>query len=117
MTSIADYNAAQASAMDEKTLQENVVDALKRYRWRYVHFLPATNEKGRWRTPYQGDDGFVDFIAIRGNRALAFELKSQSGAFRKGQQEWIDGFAMTAVEVYVWRPFDLISGEIYRVLA
>lgn len=54
----------------------------------------------------RSDPGFPDCVMVREDRIIMAELKldrdySQPSA---DQQAWLDGLAMTCVEVYLWRP-------------
>ncbi len=79
-----------------------------------------------WRTAIQGDAGFPDIVAVRGDRMLFAELKAEKGKLSAEQEEWIATLKASATwlsgsrarwhpQVYVWRP----QGwpEIERVLA
>lgn len=133
-----------APMMTEAQLQTTVEGLLRFYGWRYFHApdnRPVQARSGR-RYVQKVTPGFPDIIALRnlpgyGAEMLVAELKKQSGRYGDGQQEWLDAFEalMTAVQasgkaasheieirdlpgvgVYTWRPADLISGEIDRVL-
>jgi hypothetical protein len=51
-----------------------------------------------------GGAGFVDVVAVRGNRLLLIELKSARGKLTAAQRQWQAALRLTAAEVYVWRP-------------
>lgn len=104
----------------EAEFQNLVVDLARHHRWRIVHFRPARTEKG-WRTPIQGDAGFVDLVMARDGHVIFAELKAQTGRLTGDQKEW--GFALTSYgepgcdpshHYFVWRPSDL--DEIKEVL-
>lgn len=93
--------------MTEKTLQECVRRLAKLRSWLYYHthrsqFSPA---------------GFPDVIAIKGDRLVVAELKSDKGKVSPEQQEWLEAFARCGVEVHIWRPSDWQDGTIEAVLA
>ena len=47
--------------MNEAQFTARVIDTARPYGWLVTHFRPAKTEKG-WRTPLQGDSGFVDLV-------------------------------------------------------
>ena len=54
--------------------------------------------------------GFPDYIAIRGNRLLVIEIKSEKGEPTLEQEEWLDKFLGCGnTFVYLWRPSDYES--------
>ena len=61
------------------------------------------------------DAGFPDLFMVRGNRAIAAELKAMNGRLSDGQKEWQARFVCTPVEYHCWRPSD--EDEVRRVLA
>ena len=76
--------------------------------WTWKHDLPAMRQSGRWATPFRGKPGFPDYIAVRGDRIVCAELKSDKGRIRPGQKEWLGALEGTGkVEVYLWRPADI----------
>lgn len=114
-------NAAQtvlAKTMTEAALQSCVMDCAKLTGWRRIHFLPALDDRGRWRTPLDGDPGWPDVVLARPGRLVIAELKSHGGVVEPDQQTWLTllGTVGGAVSVYVWRPADWIDGTIRRVL-
>lgn len=93
--------------------------ACARYRqWRTIHVRPArrgVDQEGRqrWETPVQGDgNGWPDIFAVRGDRAVAAELKVRPATSREGRPKpeqtiWLARLAeVPGIECYVWRPGD-----------
>lgn len=100
--------------MSEREWQDQVIDLMHVFGWRVAHFRPAKTERG-WRTPVQADgQGFPDLIAARGNRLLAVELKAEKGKLSPQQAVWVESFAQTPAEVYVWRPSEFET--VHRIL-
>jgi len=76
--------------------------------WRVHHTRPAWTGKG-WRTPIQGDPGFLDLVLVRKRgkrvRVIIAELKSDKGRVTDDQREWLGLLeGCKGVEVYLWRP-------------
>jgi hypothetical protein len=57
--------------------------------WRHVHFRPARNAAGEWRTPFSGDRGFPDVVLARSGEVYLFELKAKGDRLREGQADWL----------------------------
>lgn len=109
-----------ARTMPEKTLQERVRQMAALFGWRYYHTHRSQHSPA----------GFPDVVAIRGHRLLFAELKTERGRLSEPQQRWLDDLQALAevvlifqsapgsspIEVYTWRPSDLLSGAIEAVL-
>lgn len=86
---------------------ETVLDYAALRGWRRHHTRPARTSKG-WRTPIQGDDGFVDLVFARSGRVVFAEMKSPGEKLSDGQRAWqaelpsVPGVA----ERYVWQAKD-----------
>jgi hypothetical protein len=65
-----------------------------------------------WRTPLSGSPGFPDVVAVKGERVLFLELKSQNGKLRDEQRHWLSALGAAGAEVHCWKPDDwpLIEG-------
>ena len=105
--STAEYNDMVATDMLERVLQERVRQLLQLHGWRHYHTHLAKHSPA----------GFPDVCAIRGNRLLFAELKREKGKTTPAQDAWLaDLRALPGIEVYVWRPLQLLNGEIADVL-
>lgn len=117
---------AMAHATSEDDLKDTILDLCRLFGWRVHHDRPARTEKG-WRTAIQGDAGFPDLCMARNGRVIFAELKSERGAVRPGQDEWLAALGYSHLgedgqtvdpdrnpEVYLWRPSDL--SEIVEIL-
>src|SRR3990167_3692834 len=102
------YDPIKAVTEAEFALQ--VEQLFNLFHWHWAHFRPARTEQG-WRTPVAGmGKGFPDYIAIRGNRLLVIEIKSEKGEPTLEQEEWLDKFLGGGnTFVYLWRPSDYES--------
>ena len=83
--------------MLEKDFQSAVIELAKWQHWRWYHTRDSR------RSP----SGFSDLIMLRGQRAIAAELKTAAGIVSTEQQQWLDAFALAGIEAYIWRPDDL----------
>lgn len=92
--------------MNERALQDAVVEMARWGGWRCVHFRAGQMSNGRWVTPMQGDAGFPDLVLCRGRRLLFVELKSQTGKLEPAQIAWRDVLLGAGQEWYCWRPTD-----------
>src|SRR5262249_3240873 len=113
--------------MDERDLQNTIIDMAQLYGWLRHHDLPARTNKG-FRTPIQGDPGFPDLVLLRGAsvgggrpgrppRLLFVELKAKRGRLTDGQRQWMEALMQIPfVEVLTWTPDDLTSGRIEKAL-
>lgn len=101
-------------------LQRQITDLAKLLGWQWVHFRPAQTNRG-WRTPVEGPlgHGWPDLVLVHpGRRRLLFvEVKRELGDDLTYEQEFVHGQLLAAgQEVRVWRPSDMTSGRIQRVL-
>jgi hypothetical protein len=88
--------------MTEDDFVRRIIDTAHLYHWKVTHFRPARTERG-WRTPVQGDAGFVDLVLAKAGQVLLVEVKTDRGRVRPDQLEW----AMEIGPSYrLWRPAD-----------
>lgn len=100
--------AVQGLTLTEDELLHAVVQYAQLRRCLVSHFRPARTATG-WRTPIQGDQGFVDVVVAKAGRVLFAELKSQRGRTTPQQDAWV-----AAVGGRVWRPQHWFDGTIRR---
>ena len=111
--SLAEYAALLAAAMPERGrngLQERVRRLVDRLR-----SMGLEIERYHTWNSRRSEPGFPDEVIVlpRTGRLIVAELKSEKGRVSKNQQRWLDAFAtIPGAEVFVWRPRDLLSGEI-----
>mgnify|MGYP003632809887 CR=1 FL=1 len=96
-----------ALAVSERSFQTAVVELCQLLDWRVFHPLPATNQRGQWRTFTQGHPGFPDLTLSHRTRGfLMVELKSDTGRLSEAQKLWRDSLQASGVEWHLWRPSD-----------
>lgn len=97
-----------ARSMSEAELQSAVIARARALGWRWYHTHDSRRSPG----------GFPDLVLVNAarGRLIFAELKREGGRFRPGQEEWLSDLRRAHGGVYVWRPSDLLIGEIDRVL-
>lgn len=105
-----EYRAYTSGVMTEDELLSVVIGTARTGGWLVHH----TRNSRRGVT--QGDVGLPDVIAVRSPRLVVAELKKKDGRVTRAQQEWLDRFAQSGAEAYVWRPADWADGTIERIL-
>ena len=99
-----------ASAMSEKELSANVVDAALKLGWLCYHTYDS-----RKSAP-----GFPDLVLLRRDRLVFIELKTERARTSPAQEEWLRGLASLhgdgRPECYLWRPADWLNETIMGVL-
>ncbi len=101
-------------ALTEAEFQDAVISAAKIHGWRLVHFETIKDQRDRWRTPFQGDAGFVDLVLVHGKRGIVIfaELKAENGRMGPGQADWHNALKQVefgspgTVFARIWRPSD-----------
>ncbi len=79
----------------EKQWQQRVEGVLRQYGFLVFHTL-----RSKGSTP-----GFPDICAVKGERLLFIELKTEKGKLSEHQRTWLDALAaVPCAEVHVWRP-------------
>lgn len=94
----------------ESEFQRAVIEVARLAGYRVAHFRAAMSANGRWMTPVQADGaGFPDLVLAKPGRLIFAELKSKAGKLSEGQQVWLNALQSAGVEVYVWRPSDMVE--------
>lgn len=97
-------NAETVRMSSEKVFMAQVRDLLKACGWRHYHTHDSRKSQA----------GFPDIVAVRGNRLIFAELKTEKGILTADQMNWRDDLVAAGVPMYVWRPSDW--AEIVKVL-
>lgn len=106
--------------MNEKQLQQAVLDCATALGWRHFHTFDSR----------RSDPGFPDLVLARvPDRLLFVELKSETGRMSREQAEWISDLLIIALSidaqfddgygpmhVQVWTPEQWDDGTIERAL-
>lgn len=87
-------------------LASHLVALARQCGWLAVHFRPAF-ERGKWRTPFDGDAGFPDVTVARAGELHMWECKRQLEKVPADQQAWLDVLVAAGAEARVVRPSDL----------
>ena len=91
----------------EKGFQQTVIELAHLYKWRVAHFRSAQTVNG-WRTPVAADGaGFPDLFMVKGDKAIAMELKVGYNKTSEKQDEWLDALDKAGIPSYVLRPDDM----------
>jgi VRR-NUC domain len=89
----------------EREFERAVLETLRVFGWRHCHFRPARTSRG-WRTALSGDAGFPDIVAVRDERVLFIELKTERGRLSEEQGRWLAALGFAGADVHCWRPSD-----------
>ncbi|GAA1337225.1 VRR-NUC domain-containing protein [Arthrobacter roseus] len=93
----------QLRAITERRFQSTVQNLMTAYKWKWFHAPDNRPVNGR----IQGvKAGFPDLIAVRGQRVIVAELKTETGRVSEDQKEWLFLFDHAGITSYVWRPRD-----------
>jgi len=94
-------------AISESDFLGQVIELARVLGWFAHHVRPAFSKRG-WRTPVQGDVGFLDLVLVSGvrGRVIFAEVKSEKGRLTYEQKAWIAALKDAGQEVYVWKPSD-----------
>lgn len=95
--------------MTEAALQAAVIELARWAGFLHMHITDSRKSSGV---------GFPDLVLLhkRTGRLLFAELKSDIGKLSPEQWTWINALREGGTEAFIWRPADLTSGEIRRVL-
>jgi hypothetical protein len=105
---VTEYRALAAAAYAEDQFQAEVVERAQAYHWWWFHDNDSRRNNG----------GLPDLILVRPPRLIFAELKREQGKVRRAQRRLLELlWRVPGVETYVWRPSDLLSGEIDRRLS
>jgi hypothetical protein len=97
--------ARLGAVASEEDFQKAVTDALTAFGWLWTHFRPGRTAKG-WKTALSGAPGFPDIVAVRRDRVLFIELKTEKGRLSEDQERWLSVLGLAGADVHCWRPSD-----------
>lgn len=94
--------------MTEAQLLEAVRELARWHRWLTYHTYRST----------RSEPGWPDLVLAHpaSGRLMIVELKTDRGSLTRPQLDWLTALKACGVDVRVWRPRDLRSGEIARAL-
>ena len=110
--------------MAADAIVDTVADKAARLGWMVHHDRPARTAKG-WRTAILGHAGFPDLVLVHPKLGIIFaECKGAKGYPDDDQRRWRDAIMLAAADSsdsagvywFLWRPADLASGTIERIL-
>jgi hypothetical protein len=100
-----------AIAQTEREFQAAVIDLAERAGWLVAHFHDSRRQAGGRLIGDRDAAGFPDLVAVRRERLVFAELKSERGKLRPKQADWLRALGQvevslgcSVVETYLWRP-------------
>lgn len=98
----------------EDGFKDTVIQLFKLTGWMVMHTRPATNRRGQWSTPLQGDPGFPDLVLAHKTRGVIFaELKLVGNKPTPAQLEWLRTLSLARQIAVVWTPDDWNEIEMF----
>lgn len=100
--------------LSEAELEQQLVELARYYGWMIYHVHDSR------RVDWRSDQGFPDWILLRGHDAIVLELKTRRGRVTAKQRKWLRAFAdVRRVTAGVMRPDDPSDdlAELRRLLA
>ena len=96
-----------AAEMLEAGLQAQIIEMAHELGWLHYHTYDSRKSA----------EGFPDLVLVKGKRIIFAELKRQKTKATLNQEKWLEALKATEkVEVFLWRPSDLLDGSIARTL-
>ena len=93
--------------MTEREWQRTVMELLELHGWMAYHTWSSVHSPA----------GFPDLIAVRDNRILAIECKTQKGKVTDAQRKWLGALdGVKVIEAFVSRPAPDLS-ELEQVMS
>lgn len=108
MITAAEARAKTILAWSEENLQTHVVGLGAGFGWMSYHTYNSR----------RSNPGYPDLHMLHPARGLSLfrELKSQKGRVSKDQKTWGDGLLAAGHDFAIWRPEDVVSGEVLHTL-
>jgi len=90
----------------ERDCQQTIVDAARLLGYRVLAIRPSADQRGRWKSPIQGDPGYPDLTLVHPRAGVMFvELKRAPNRLEADQVAWRDAMrAANACWLLVWVP-------------
>lgn len=101
------YRQVLAETMAESELQAKTRRLAHQHGF---HLIYHTHRSER------SDPGFPDLVMVSRDRLVFVELKTQRKNPTEVQHHWLSALSYVGVEVYVWRPLDLLDGTVDKIL-
>lgn len=95
-----------ARTFTEKHLTERIRQLVKKYDGMRYHTFNSQFSPS----------GFPDETILVGGRLLFAELKKELGKVTTEQETWLNELTFVGAECYLWKPSDLLSGEVEAIL-
>lgn len=108
MVTLDEYRQIEARNMPEKTLQTRVELHARQFGWLCYHTHDSRRSQPGW------PDVFLTHPHT--GKIIVRELKTMTGRVTKAQREWLDALGNAGLDTGVWRPIDLLTGDILRTL-
>lgn len=102
--------------MKEDDLKDAVIGLCKLLHLLVHHCRPARLADGTWRTPIQGNPGFVDLVIVGPSGVMWRELKADGKYPDADQRKWSLALQDAGCDWGIWRPADLRNKTIERAL-
>lgn len=99
----------QAREFTEAQLQSKVLNLARALGWDLRYHTTISIRSVR---------GFPDLVLVHttAQRVLWVELKTERGRLTTEQESWLEGLRAAGQDVRLWRPAQLLSGEIEKEL-
>jgi hypothetical protein len=106
---VTEYRQLAAKAMSEDDLTGQILDLAAGFGWTLTYHVPDSRRVNA---------GFPDWVLAHPGheRVIYAELKTEIGRVSPEQRRWLDVLTASGHEVHVWRPRDLLRGDIRDVL-
>lgn len=100
-----EYRDKVADSWTEKQFQEVVVKRARAHGWLVYHTFDSR----------RSEPGFPDLVLVR-DRIVFRELKTNQGRLSPYQSRFLAALKAAGADVGVWRPSDLIAGDVDQCL-
>jgi hypothetical protein len=83
------------ASLPEHAWQDEVEHLLREGGWAYIHLRDSRRQRAT---------GWPDLFAVKGDKAIAIELKTERGRIKPEQARWLALLREAGISTYVWRP-------------